>query len=26
MADIEKLETELKLYIDGSAPLGVMIG
>jgi hypothetical protein len=25
-ADIEKLETELKLYIDGSAPLGVMIG
>ncbi len=24
--DIEKLETELKLYIDGSAPLGVMIG
>lgn len=26
MADIEKLENELKLYIDGSAPLGVMIG
>tara|TARA_Y100001949_G_C15944496_1_gene311775 strand:- start:478 stop:1230 length:753 start_codon:yes stop_codon:yes gene_type:complete len=26
MAEIEKLETELKLYIDGSAPLGVMIG
>ena len=26
MADIDKLETELKLYIDGSAPLGVMIG
>ena len=26
VADIEKLETELKLYIDGSAPLGVMIG
>ena len=25
-AEIEKLETELKLYIDGSAPLGVMIG
>ena len=25
-ADIERLETELKLYIDGSAPLGVMIG
>jgi hypothetical protein len=25
-ADIDKLETELKLYIDGSAPLGVMIG
>ena len=24
--DIEKLETELKVYIDGSAPLGVMIG
>ena len=24
--EIEKLETELKLYIDGSAPLGVMIG
>jgi len=26
MAEIEKLETELKLYIDGSAPLGIMIG
>ena len=26
MTDIDKLETELKLYIDGSAPLGVMIG
>jgi len=26
MADIDKLENELKLYIDGSAPLGVMIG
>jgi hypothetical protein len=25
-AEIEKLENELKLYIDGSAPLGVMIG
>jgi hypothetical protein len=26
MTDIDKLENELKLYIDGSAPLGVMIG
>ena len=24
--DIDKLENDLKLYIDGSAPLGVMIG
>ena len=25
-ADIDKLENELKLYIDGSSPLGIMIG
>lgn len=25
-AEIDKLENELKLYIDGSAPLGIMIG